>query len=580
MKKLFNKIITFVTLFTFLTSPANALDFRFDWTGFGTQPTGQATNVIQWFLNSFGLFEPVTNTTYTGPTAHWVADSTGTLINQAGLVSSAGESLPPIRGATIATTEAGGATLGPELVTNGGFDADASWTKGDASVTISGGKAVFINSAASLYQNCLVVGRRYTYSAELSDITDGSLLMGSSTPATVVFTDGAGTNTTYTGTFTATSANLIFQAGGSADYSLDNISVREVIPTVTAAGDAMVFEATTTNLLLQSNAFMTTWTNNGRGEFTKNAVGPDGITNSAWTADVTVTGVGWQNYQLLANLKNSVVTVSVYAKPIDGNFLALRVYNPTTTNFAVQFFNIASGTVAGSLLSGYTVSDAGCEPAGNGFYRCWLSVLVSDHAHRAELFPANNNDTALACTSGHTVLVYEYNAGIGTLSSPIPTTTAATTRNPTDLAIPTPAAFLDASGFQGQMQVTPKALPGTDQVLLYDPTSGAKLYIKGADNKVYWLVGAKEVATAALTANTTYDLGWRQTAAGASISLDQTVTTDATMTTIPAIGAALEIGSAGNANYFTGEIAKNSNGYFLHAIADKSTTPTWFSSAQ
>ena len=62
-----------------------------------------------------------------------------------------------------------------------------------------------------------------------------------------------------------------------------------------------------------------------------------------------------------------------------------------------------------------------------------------------------------------------------------------------------------------------------------------------------------------------------------SISLDQTVTTDASMQTLPTWGTTLEIGSASNALYLTGEIVGDTADTLIQAYGDSSTTATWFS---
>ena len=362
--------------------------FKFIW---GLDIFGQSNAVVQWLLDASGLFSPPSPTTYTGPTAHWVADSTGTLVNQGGLLSG-GQKIPPIRGATIV--------------------------------------------------------------------------------------DGV----------------------------------------VTAAGDAMVFEAAATGIGLYSNTFSNAAWVKSNITPTQNAVGPDGVTNSAWT--------------LVAGANDATMLQSVTSA--------------AATRVTAVYLKRKTGTGAISLTvdNGSTYSKKTLTTAWQRFE--YSQAAVTNPVYGLKM-----------ATSGDEIYAYHDELlSAATATSPIPTTTAAITRAATDLAIPTPLALSDPSGFQLRAKLTPKALPGTDQVIWSDATSGAKLYIKGADNKVYYFHNAKEVASsAALTLGTTVDLGIRQTAAGASISLDQTVTTDATMTTIPDFGTTLEIGSAANANYFTGEIA-------------------------
>ena len=517
--------------------------------------------VVQWVLNALGVGVPATATTYTGPMPHWIADSTGTLINQGGLVNSAGQSIPPIRGATIATTEAGGATLGPELLSDNGFDNDAVWTS-KAGWTISGGTASASSQGVVIGQQLTsVAGQPYSFTFTI--VSTGG--------RGVRVSIGGGWFSSYystTGTHTvsvtpAASASYVFGLqtdGGTGTVVIDNLSCKKVIPTVTAAGDAMVFEAAATNKVTSHKARPTVTTNA--------VISGGGSTPAVLSLATDATPLA------TANLAN-VCTGNVFV--IDnsaGDAVATLTFGGTTANTNKHSFSIWARKVSGAGTSrAMLTSGTGAATITGAAYAQYKGENLTPSGTTQQLVVEVGIGDIVR------VILPRLQEAVAICSEifAIPETTAAVTRPATDLAIPPPAAFSDASGFQGRMKFTPKALPGTDQVLLYDPTSGAKLYIKGADNKVYWLVGAKEVATAAVSVNTTYDLGWRQTAAGASISLDQTVTTDASMQTLPTWGTTLEIGSASNALYLTGEIVGDTADTLIQAYGDSSTTATWFS---
>jgi hypothetical protein len=125
------------------------------------------------------------------------------------------------------------AALGPELVTNGTFDADTDWTK-VAGAVISGGTASYSGTTitfgvAVVSQNISVVaGRTYLVSYTVSSITGiASVQLGT---VQGVFANAPVSRTEYI-TATATgsvSISIIARGAGLSQITIDNISVREL----------------------------------------------------------------------------------------------------------------------------------------------------------------------------------------------------------------------------------------------------------------------------------------------------------------------------------------------------------------
>lgn len=146
----------------------------------------------------------------------------------------------PAFGSFFSATQAAAATamtLGPELVTNGGFATDTDWTKG-AGVTIAGGKATLVSSAVlGLYQNIgMAAGKQYFVSLNVTDYTSGNLECwpGGTPPGDKVqISAGTGVKTFIFDTVgDAPNGNLIFgDLDGLNAYSLsiDNVSVKEIL---------------------------------------------------------------------------------------------------------------------------------------------------------------------------------------------------------------------------------------------------------------------------------------------------------------------------------------------------------------
>lgn len=125
-----------------------------------------------------------------------------------------------------------GASYGPELITNGGFDTDTAWTK-EASWTIASGVATYTPDGAthSLYQSEAIVSGR-TYEIRF-DITSRS--GDTDVQATLQGVETSGSLTavqrhTVQLTAAANRANILFYGSGSSgSLSIDNVTVREVL---------------------------------------------------------------------------------------------------------------------------------------------------------------------------------------------------------------------------------------------------------------------------------------------------------------------------------------------------------------
>ena len=150
---------------------------------------------------------------------------------------------------------------------------------------------------------------------------------------------------------------------------------------VNASGN---IEKETSNLLLQSNSFNTTWSNTNSSE-TGGQSGYDGTSN-AWK--LTISGAGGFIKQNL--ITSSVQTYSVYAKADTYNFLSLGIGGGT---FSQAFFDLQNGTIGTTT----NIIDATIQSVGSGWYRC--SVTFSKTTTNRIIYPcvADNDYTG---TSG------------------------------------------------------------------------------------------------------------------------------------------------------------------------------------
>lgn len=120
--------------------------------------------------------------------------------------------------------------VGSELITNGGFDSDASWNKG-TNWTISGGTLNVLSSASQYSATSqaigLVNGKTYYYKFDVTAISGQLIFQHGNNTAITYFT----TTGTKTGRFTCTADNnyIRFKTNTvSATGSIDNVIVKEL----------------------------------------------------------------------------------------------------------------------------------------------------------------------------------------------------------------------------------------------------------------------------------------------------------------------------------------------------------------
>ena len=132
------------------------------------------------------------------------------------------------------------------------------------------------------------------------------------------------------------------------------------------------------NLLLQSNAFDTTWTATNITA-TSGQTGYDGTTD-AWLLEKSAAS----RYIQQSVSTSGVVTMSVYAKA--GSATHLRLLAVVSGSNPSVYFNLASGAVNTQANN----IDASIESAGGGFYRC--SMTFNDSSITAvNIYPADGD---------------------------------------------------------------------------------------------------------------------------------------------------------------------------------------------
>ena len=148
----------------------------------------------------------------------------------------------------------------------------------------------------------------------------------------------------------------------------------------------------TTNLLAYSESFDVGWTAARLRPVTANATtAPDGTT----TADYIEQAAGQTSAGVVFTTATygSQNTLSVYAKAAEKNFI--RLFSGSSTTSA--WFDLSNGTTGTITTTGTAFSSI--EDAGNGWYRCNLSVFSSG-SHSSSVYLADTNGSTTVTDSG------------------------------------------------------------------------------------------------------------------------------------------------------------------------------------
>ena len=198
--------------------------------------------------------------------------------------------------------------------------------------------------------------------------------------------------------------------------NLDFANSQTVDPriTFTRTGTAAYYDGKTTvkaeeNLLAYSQEFdNAAWVKPNATVTANTSAAPDGTT-TAETVNEGTTSAYHQLEQTITTVASGSYTVSLFLKYVDRQYVNVSFYsNATGSLYAAASFDILNGTVSntGALGTGYAVSGASITSAGNGWYRCTLSV-TNGTASLA-------NTVAFATSDTGTVSSYGLNTFTGT----------------------------------------------------------------------------------------------------------------------------------------------------------------------
>jgi hypothetical protein len=296
---------------------------------------------------------------------------------------------------------------------------------------------------------------------------------------------------------------------------------------VTLALKGLLIEKGTTNLVLQSQAFNTTWTATDL-TFTSGALSPNGSTNSNRFVEVATNNVHSIFQASIPVTIGQVYRFSVYVKAAERSWIALQL-STGFTNTPGTYFNSATGVI-GSTFSGAPVPKI--ENAGNGWWRCSIEATASATTGAVAIYVASaNNSVVYMGNVSNGINIWGAQVELGSLeTSYIATTTTAVARN-SDVAVITgtnftniltasqngivvEGSFKGISGFNPMISLD-SGSPNVNGIRIRGNGSNTELAVYASSSFTVQLIGATRIA------GTTYKVG------GAAKSTDYGISVNA-----------------------------------------------------
>ena len=361
-------------------------------------------------------------------------------------------------------------TLGSELITNGGFDADSNWVKGTG-WTISGGTANQDGSNGILRQtNVASTNTKVKVTFNLTNYGGSGNLQVKFAPSIHTLTlTGNGNYTVFTDGTNSTNGDVQIITSSGFVGSIDNVSVKEVIDadfnfTRSTTGSAtgigsrenssgniesvaadlaridylggtahILLEPQSTNIT-QNSEQPATWHSSGNVTITANATtSPDGTTNSSLVVVNSSSGSIYTRARLVfsSGSGTQTVTASCFLKYYNNQWVRLKsaFFTGSPAQNERSFFDIQNG-VLGTVSTNHT---AKIEDYGNGWYRCSITFDIdkdTDNVGYMQVEPMNDDNTSTYASIGQGFYAFgSQGEELSFMTSYIPTSSSSVTRS-------------------------------------------------------------------------------------------------------------------------------------------------------
>ena len=315
---------------------------------------------------------------------------------------------------------------GSELITNGSFDTDSNWTKGDG-WSISNGKASCNGSQSAnslFFQNIGVLANktvRFTFT--VSNYSAGQL--------STSFFGASGTtthNVTANGEYSFVidvqsghNGNSGFTANSSFIGTVDNVSIKEVLGDrarlnyeieggLVNTKPSLLLEPQSTNLVTYSQDYTQSVWNKENITVTSNAViSPDGTKNASILTDTSTNGQHRITTSALFSADGNNRVFSVFVKKGTSRYCAINHVAGFTSSVNTVIFDFDTASYVATGTTAYIDEVFTPKHYGNGWYKIAFRSDISSSAYNRLSIGLSNGtsytDTSYAGT-GATVFVW------------------------------------------------------------------------------------------------------------------------------------------------------------------------------
>ena len=195
-----------------------------------------------------------------------------------------------------------------------------------------------------------------------------------------------------------------------------------------------LIEQQSTNLILQSQSYNTSWTLTNATLTSGANIAPDGTQTAFNLVDSTATGLQAISQTVTKAASAIAYTDAQYFKANTRTYSWMQL-SDGAGNGAIVYFNLSTGAISTAVAgvgTAFTALSATINPVGNGWYRCTLSATSNTATSIVKQFGSSTNGTSNSFTGNGYSGIYIWGSQLEALAfstSYIPTVASQVTRS-------------------------------------------------------------------------------------------------------------------------------------------------------